>query len=86
MLKQAVTAVEVLGLDFGFVDVMYNSESGIYMFSESGCNPGMGRLQEDEAITNLTAQVYQQALKHIILNKAQADPNLRISIPTTCVE
>lgn len=87
MLEQACTALELLGLDFGFIDVMYNSESGQYIFSESGSNPGMGRLQDDEDATNITALVYQQAFVPMIMNKAQSISQFRTQAPQTiCAE
>lgn len=86
MIQEAVMAIDVLGLDFGFIDVMYNTTSGVYVFSESGSNPGMGRLQDDEDITNITALVYQQALVPIILNKARTFPQFTIQPPQTNTE
>lgn len=59
-------AIAALGLDFGFIDVMYNRHSGEFCFAESGCNPGM---TIPEVGKSITAQLYQQALPHIILNK-----------------
>lgn len=86
MIREAVMAIDVLGLDFGFIDVMYNTESGQYVFSESGSNPGMGRLQDDTDITNITALVYQKALVPIILNKANTFPQYTIQTPQTNTE
>jgi hypothetical protein len=81
IIKSGMAAIEALGLDFGFLDIMYNSETRQFVFSESGSNPGMGRLQDDEDAINITAQIYQKALVHIIINKAQSDPNFKLLVP-----
>lgn len=62
--KTAVKAIEVLGMDFGAVDVGYNTRTGIYTFFESVSNPGM---------CNLTGICYQQAFPHIIMAKAKKE-------------
>lgn len=74
--QNAVEAISVLGLDFGFVDVLYNSSTGEYIFCESGSNPGMENSPEIP-VTNVTAQHYMIALRHIILSKAQTIPKFR---------
>ena len=69
----ALKAIEVLGLDFGFVDILYNNFTGQYIFCESGSNPGMDQ-NTSIPVPNVTAQCYQQALSFIILNKALKTP------------
>ena len=69
--KLAVKAIELLGLDFGAIDVGYNSSTGEYRFFESNSNPGMD---------SMTAICYQQALKEIILAKGIAK---KLTLPIT---
>lgn len=82
MCTKAVKAIAALGLDFGFVDVLYNHNSGKFVFCESGSNPGM-KQNPDIPVDNLTFQFYRQAMKHIILSKAQKSSKFRLRIPTT---
>lgn len=76
LVEQAVEAIRVLGLDFGFVDVLVD-ENDNYVFSESGSNPGM-LMDEDRIAPSITAQAYQQAFKHIILAKAERELGYRV--------
>lgn len=62
MIHDAIEAIKLLGLDFGFIDVGYNSSTNQYVFFESGCNP---------ELTNPEIQCYKQALQQIILYKAE---------------
>ena len=71
MCNSAVTAIALLGLDFGFVDCLYNSRTGEYVFTESGSNPGMADVNPNKPTMNVTAQHYLQALPAIIFFKAQ---------------
>lgn len=73
MIEMAVKAIKVLGLDFGFVDVLYNEENSSFVFCESGANPGM-KQNPERPTESITAQCYQQAMKFIILNKAAVTP------------
>lgn len=82
MTSKAVEAIAALGLDFGFVDVLYNHNSGDFVFCESGSNPGM-KDNPDIPVANLTFQTYCQAMKHIILGKAQKTNKFRLRIPIT---
>lgn len=69
MCDKAVEAIAALNLDFGFVDVLYNNDTGEYVFCESGTNPGM-EVSDDRPTDNITAQHYVQAFPHIILQTA----------------
>lgn len=63
MCEQAVKAVKVLGLDFGFIDCLYNDETQEYCFCESGSNPGI------KGEESLTAKALLVALPKIIIQK-----------------
>lgn len=59
-IRDAIKAIELLGLDFGFVDVGYNTGTQKYTFFESGSNP---------ELTAPEIECYKIALPSIILYK-----------------
>lgn len=80
--SKAVEAIDALGLDFGFVDVLYNRNTSQFVFCESGSNPGMQNNPEVPT-KNVTLQCYLQAMKHIILARAQATEGYQVRVPKT---
>lgn len=70
-MANAVKAIKVLGLDFGFVDVGYNSHANKYVFFESGSNPELSTPEKT---------CYIQALPHIILAKGTARGKIGIHL------
>ena len=69
IVETAVAAVEAVGLDFGAVDMLLDAQ-GNYFVSEINSNPEF-YTHPNNPCQSLELQAYQQAMKHIILKKAQ---------------
>ncbi len=68
MVKASVEAAKLMKLDFCCTDILYNSETREFVISETNTNPGMDSAP-DSTVPNITAQHYQIAFPHIVLNK-----------------
>jgi len=69
IVESCTAAVEAVGLDFGAVDVLYDSDGKFYI-SEINSNPEFST-HPDNPCESLECQAYIQAMKHIILKKAE---------------